>query len=100
MPSGFIDKYSPEFQQRIKDRLQIPEIRQAMSFWVAQAINRLGQVKSQKQIKAYLLDKLGDHGCTLEEVSYIMDVAQETFNKQQELAASVTSNGNHRKVQN
>lgn len=95
----FIKRYSPELQQRIKDRLQVPEIREAMSYWVMAAVEKLGQVKSRKHIIGYLLAKLAPHGCTLPEVEYIFDVAWATYQKQRRFSVEISS-ANSRNLQN
>lgn len=84
---------SPELRQRMKDRLAVPEIKQAMAFWVAQACNQLGEVRSENQIVSYLLEKLAPYGCQIEEARYIYKVAVNEFRKTQKMVQSLTSNG-------
>lgn len=101
MSSGhLLEGLSPELRQKMKDRLAVPEIRQAMAFWVMQAVNQLGAVRSEKQIVGYLLEKLAPHGCTIEEAQYVYQVAANEFNRTQKMILSVSSNGHTRKLQN
>lgn len=91
---------TPELRQRMKDRLAVPEIKQAMTFWVMQAVNQLGAVRSEKQIVAYLLEKMAPFGCTVDEATYIYRVATNEFNRTQKMMLSISSNGHTRKLQN
>lgn len=101
MSAGYLlEGMSPELRQRMKDRLAVPEIKQAMTFWVMQAVNQLGMVRSEKQIVGYLLEKLAPHGCTIEEARYVYKVAANEFAKTQKLMQEVNSGGNSRIVQN
>lgn len=93
--ADFAKKYSPELQQKMRDRYKTPEIREAITFFVMQAVSYLGQVRSKKYIIGYLLTKLAPHGCTMEEVEYVYDMAQATYNNHQKFAAAVASNGNN-----
>lgn len=86
---SFAQKYSPELQQRIKDRLKVPEIREAMTYWVMQCVEKLGQVKSRKHILGFLLHRLAPHGATLEECEYLLDVALATWENQRKYAVGI-----------
>lgn len=100
MSSGHLEGMSPELRQRMRDRLAIPEIKQAMTFWVMQCVEKLGQTKSKKHILGFLLHRLAPHGCTMPEVEYIYSVALETYEKQRRHAIEISLSGNPRIIQN
>lgn len=91
---------SPEVKQRMRDRLQVPEIREALTFWVMQCVEKLGQVRSKRHIIGFLLHRLAPHGCSIEEAEYIYETAVRTYEKQMKLSLSIVTNGDNRSIQN
>lgn len=91
---------SPEVKQRMKDRLEVPEIREALTFWVMQCVEKLGQVKSKRHIIGFLLSRLAPYGCSVEEAEFVYETAVRTYEKQRKLAMSIATNGHTRIIQN
>lgn len=78
---------TPELKAKLSD----PAVKKAITYWVMQCVSRMGQVKSERQIKQELLQRLGGRTSPAG-VEYIYRLAVMQFNKQKKITQSIMSN--------
>lgn len=95
----FAKNHPPEVRETIRKMHSVPIIRQAVAFYVMQAVEQMGQARGRKQIIAFLLEKLAPHRFTIPEVEYLYDMAKSTWERDKGVIV-VASSANSRIIQN
>lgn len=83
---------APDISAKLKD----PAVKQAISFWVMQVVNQMGQVKSEKQIKKALLARFKMLQMPISEtgVEFIYKLALEQFEAYKKSSSGIILNAN------
>lgn len=77
---------TPELKAKLSD----PAVKKAITYWVMQCVNQMGKVRSERQIKQMLLQRLGGRTSPAG-VEYIYRLALMQFEKQKKIVQSVMS---------
>lgn len=83
---------TPDISAKLKD----PAVKQAISFWVMQVVNQMGQVQSEKKIKKALLARFKMLHMPISEVGvdYIYTLALEQFEAYKKASQAIVIHGN------